>query len=148
MSTRSFCICKSYSHFFSKNNCELDIILTRIDNVLTTNKLVKLTMFWTTGPSNFIEKKKALSRAMKLSLNHSLAEHDMPCFSKQCRSKSVGFCRSQLIWICTVVIKYVNFYQKPKSSNLIGWKVGMASYFYSAWQGFSYLYLDVQLYPK
>ena len=27
------------------------------------------------------------------------------------------------------VIKYVNFYQKPKSSNLIGWKleVGMAS---------------------
>ena len=28
------------------------------------------------------------------------------------------------------VIKYVNFYQKPGSSNLIGWKleVGMASY--------------------
>ena len=27
------------------------------------------------------------------------------------------------------VIKYVNFYQKPRSSNLIGWKleVGMAS---------------------
>ena len=22
-------ICKSYSHFFSKNNCELDIVLTR-----------------------------------------------------------------------------------------------------------------------
>ena len=29
------------------------------------------------------------------------------------------------------VIKYVNFYQKPESSNLIGWKleVGMASQF-------------------
>ena len=29
------------------------------------------------------------------------------------------------------VIKYVNFYQKPGSSNLIGWKleVGVASYF-------------------
>ena len=29
------------------------------------------------------------------------------------------------------VIKYVNFYQKPRSSNLIGWKleVGMASEF-------------------
>ena len=59
-------------------------------------------------------------------LNPSLAEHDKPCLSKQCRSRSVGFCRSQLIWICTV-IKYVNFYQKPEASNLIGWKleVGM-----------------------
>ena len=32
----------------------------------------------------------------------SLAKHDMPCLSKQCRSRSVGFWRSQLIWICTV----------------------------------------------
>ena len=29
--------------FFSKNNGELDVILTRIDNILTTNELVKLT---------------------------------------------------------------------------------------------------------
>ena len=35
-------------------------------------------------------------------LSPSLAEHDMPCLSKQCRSRSVGFWRSQLIWICTV----------------------------------------------
>ena len=36
---------------------------------------------------------------------------------------------SQLIWICTVLFKYVNFYQKPGSSNLIGWKleVGVTS---------------------
>ena len=40
----SFCICKSYSHFFSKNTGELDIVLTRTVNILTTNKLVKLTM--------------------------------------------------------------------------------------------------------
>ena len=46
----SFCICKSYSHFFSKNICELDIALIRIVNILTTNKLVQLTMLWTTGP--------------------------------------------------------------------------------------------------
>ena len=32
----SFCICKSYSHFFSKNTCELDIVLNRIVNILTT----------------------------------------------------------------------------------------------------------------
>ena len=35
-------LCKSYSHFFSKNTYELDIVLTRTVNVLTTNKLVKL----------------------------------------------------------------------------------------------------------
>ena len=34
--------------------------------------------------------------------NPSLAEHNTPCLSKQCRSRSVGFFRSQLIWICTV----------------------------------------------
>ena len=45
-----FAHCKSYSHFFSKNTCELDIILIRTVNILTTNKLVKLTMLWTAGP--------------------------------------------------------------------------------------------------
>ena len=49
----SCCICKSYSYFFSKNTCELDIILTRTVNILTTNKLVTLTMLWTTGPWYF-----------------------------------------------------------------------------------------------
>ena len=36
--------CRSYSHFFSKNTCDLDIVLTRTVNILTSNKLVKLTM--------------------------------------------------------------------------------------------------------
>ena len=40
----SFCICKSYPHFFSKNTCELDTVLTRRVNILTTNELVKLAM--------------------------------------------------------------------------------------------------------
>ena len=40
----SFCTCKSYSHFFSKNTCELDIVLTRTVNILTTNELVNLMM--------------------------------------------------------------------------------------------------------
>ena len=40
----SFCICKSYSHFFSKNTCELDIVLTGTVNILTINELVKITM--------------------------------------------------------------------------------------------------------
>ena len=46
----SFCICKSYSHFISKNTCELGIVLTRTANILTTNQLIKLMMLWTTGP--------------------------------------------------------------------------------------------------
>ena len=46
----SFCICKSYSHFFSKNTCELDIVLTRTVNIFTTNELVKLTMLQQVGP--------------------------------------------------------------------------------------------------
>ena len=52
-----------------------------------------------------------------LIFNPSHAEHDIPCLSKQCRSRS------------EFVIKYVNYYQKSRSSNLIGWKleVGMVS---------------------
>ena len=46
----NFC---SYSHFFSKNNCELDTVLARTINILTTNEFVKLTMLWTTGPWSF-----------------------------------------------------------------------------------------------
>ena len=47
--------------------------------------------------------------------NPSFAEHDMHCLSKQRRANRSG---SALF-----VIKYVNFYQKPESSNLIGWKL-------------------------
>ena len=50
----SFYICKSTSHFFSKNTCELDIVLTRTVHILTTNKFVKLTMLLATGPWSFI----------------------------------------------------------------------------------------------
>ena len=37
-----------------------------------------------------------------LSLTLVLLNSDIPCLCKQCRSRSVGFWRSQLIWICTV----------------------------------------------
>ena len=43
------------------------------------------------------------------SLNPSLADHDMCCLSKQCRSRSVGFWRSQLIWTCTVCHQVCEF---------------------------------------
>ena len=44
----SFCICKSYSRFYSKITCEFDIVLT-VD-ILTTNELVKLTLLWKLSP--------------------------------------------------------------------------------------------------
>ena len=45
----SFCICKSYSHFFSKKACELDIVLIRTVKIFTSNELIKLKMLCTTG---------------------------------------------------------------------------------------------------
>ena len=38
----------------------------------------------------------------KIDLTLVLLKPDTPCLCKQCRSRSVGFFRSQLIWICTV----------------------------------------------
>ena len=46
----AFEFAKATHIFFSKNTCELDIVLTRTVNILTSDKLVKLTMLRTTGP--------------------------------------------------------------------------------------------------
>ena len=54
-----------------------------------------------------------------LRLTLVLLNPDRPCLCKQCRSRSVGFWRSQLIWICTVC----HSVQQPWSNNLIGWKL-------------------------
>ena len=71
-----------------------------------------------------------------------LLNPDIPCLCKQCRSKSVGFWRSQLFWICTVVMKYLNLYEQLWSSNLIGWKIRsrLGILIYSAGQGLSRLH--------
>ena len=46
----AFAFAKATHIFCNKNACELDIVLTRTLNILTTNKLVKLMMLWTTKP--------------------------------------------------------------------------------------------------
>ena len=91
------------------------------------------------------------NRAYTFVLTLVLMNPDIPCLCTQCRSRSNGFWRSQLIWICTdqlaseeanwpgstlFVIKYLYLCQQSWSSSLIGWKleVGGAS-IYSAWQG-------------
>ena len=49
--------------------------------------------FWLTGTS---------WAKVSCQLTLVLLNPDMSCLCKQCRSRSVGFWRSQLIWICTV----------------------------------------------
>ena len=70
---------------------------------------------------------------ISFNINPSLAEHDMPCLSKQCRSREEANWSGSALF----VIKYVNFYQKRESSNLIGWKleVGVASQFIQQGKG-------------
>ena len=64
-----------------------------------------------------------------------LLNPDIPCLCKQCRSRSVGFWRSQLIWICTVLSMHIY------SNNLdeVIWLAGIRSehgiFIYSAGQG-------------
>ena len=53
---------------------------------------------------------------------------DMSCLCKQCRSRSVDpdqLAPEEANWSGSTlfVIKYVNFYEQPSSSNLIGWKL-------------------------
>ena len=46
-----------YSLFFSKNTCELDIVLTWTVSIFTIKKLIKLMVLWTTGPNTFLVEK-------------------------------------------------------------------------------------------
>ena len=66
--------------------------------------------------------------------NPSLAEHSMPCLSKQCRSRSVGF---RLIWICTVCHLICEFLLKTriKKSDWLQIRSGRGILIYSARQG-------------
>ena len=66
---------------------------------------------------------------------------DIPCLCKQCRSRSVGFWRSQLIWICTVchyVCKFIAT-TKIKQSDWLKIRNGCGILVYSAWQGLNCL---------
>ena len=66
---------------------------------------------------------------MNYVFNPSLAENDMPCLTNSVDPDQLASEEANLSGSALFVIKYVNFYQKPRSSNLIGRKleVGMAS---------------------
>ena len=72
-----------------------------------------------------------------LSLTLALLNPNISYLYKQCRFRSVGFIRSQLIWICTVcnsVCEYVST-TWIKSSDWLTIRNGRGSLIYSAWQG-------------
>ena len=66
----------------------------------------------------------------------------MPCLCKQCRSRSVGFWRSQLIWICTDCNQVCEFdsITLKKQSDWLKFRSGSGFLIYSAWQGLSRIY--------
>ena len=66
----------------------------------------------------------------------------MSCLCKQCRSRSVGFWRSQLIWICTVCHKVFEFISTIwiKYSDWLKIRNGRGILVYSAGQGLSWYF--------
>ena len=61
--------------------------------------------------------------------NPSLAEHDIPILANSVDPDQLASEEANCSGSALFLIKYVNFYQKSGSSNLIGWKseVGMIS---------------------
>ena len=78
---------------------------------------------------------------MWLLLTPCPAEPGFTLFSKQSRSRSVGFWRSQLIWICTVCHQEYEFIATIwiKLSDWLKIKSGCGIFIYSAGQGSRYL---------
>ena len=62
---------------------------------------------------------------------------DISCLCKQCRARSVGFWRSQLIWICTVWHSVCEFIATTwiKPSDWLKIRSGHGILIYSTWQG-------------
>ena len=69
-------------------------------------------------------------------LTFVLLNTDRFCFWKQCRSRSVGFWRSQLIWICAVCPWECEFISITwiKLSDWLKIRSGRGIFIYSAWQ--------------
>ena len=115
----------SCASFFSR-------VSARAPSFFSNNRFLKLLFCWTSwiAFTNFLYnsslsswvcyiKKSCVSYTI---ITLALLNLDMPCLCKQCRSRSVGFFRSQLIWSALFAIQYLNSYQQLGSSNLTGWK--------------------------
>ena len=78
-------------------------------------------------------------------LNLVLLNQDIPCLCKQCRSRSAGFFRSQLDWICTVCQLESEFVTTTwiKESDWLKIKSGRGILIYSAWIGLRTFLSDI-----
>ena len=84
---------------------------------------------------------KSLGRGLGYLATIVLLNPAIPCQCKQCRSRSVGFCRSQLIWICTVCHSVCEFTSTVwiKKSSWLKIGSGRGILIYSTWQGLKVL---------
>ena len=69
--------------------------------------------------------------------NNVLLNPERPCYCKQCRSRSVGFWRSQLIWTCTVCHSVYELMSTIwiKIPDWLKIRIGCGILIYSAWHG-------------
>ena len=82
-----------------KNGSRSAVLSSRLKEEIMYYALLRLPTYI------FVEKKKKKNRWILLFLGLLtlvLLNPDILSFCKQCKSRSVGFFRSQLIWICTV----------------------------------------------
>ena len=82
---------------------QLNVKSDRSTPLLSNNWWTLGSFSWTRSFNTLCQcKRQENIRWLQLSLTLVLQNPDIPCFCKQCRSRSVGFWRSQLIWIWTV----------------------------------------------
>ena len=81
--------------------------------------------------------RKQLHVAVFFILTLVLMSPDTSCICQQCRSRSVGFWRSQLIWICTVCHSECEFISTIwiKYSDWLKIRSGCGNLINSTWQG-------------
>ena len=86
-------------------------------------------------------KKTHSNFSIRIKMVNVLLNLDMPYLCKQCRSRSVGFYRSQLIWICSVCYSVYEFISKTliKKSDWLKIRSGHGIMIYLARQGLKYL---------
>ena len=88
---------------------------------------------WEDGGSSLT----SISSSSTTKLTLVLLNPDIPCLCKQFRSRSVGFWRIQMIWICTICHSLCEFISTIwiKESDWLTIRNGCGILIYSAWQG-------------
>ena len=113
-------ICPKYSYEHAKAYC-----------MHQRNAMIEVLLMSTHNICFYGELKKFSQNCYHILL---LLNLDIPCLCKHCRSRSVGFFRSQLIWICTVCYSVCEFVSTTwiKQSGWLTVRSGRGFLIYSA----------------